>query len=234
MPLYPKQRTDTQTNSRINRDRTQRYSYDPSYGQTPKDSYEDLFKQFERLQVKAENLAERDPVFASRLENLAKQFASSRKSKHQKSYTNLNSSTTNHTHYSHQPGTVPKQQHQHQPQQQQQPPPPSYNPFHPPNYYRAHVPTPPPTQKQAPTTHQQQQPPHSTPPPPQFFANSQSFHNFNNNGSSNPKTNFKNGYNHHRHNHPHRHKRYFANQPDVLFVMEDAYNPNKITVILIY
>ena len=132
-------------NNNKHHDRTQRYSYDPSYGQ--RDSYEDLFKQFERLQVKAENLAQRDPVFASRLENLAKQFAMGRKSKFQKSFTNLNANNSNengnfsHSAHFYPPPTAPMS---HPQQQQAHPPPPNYSPYHPPHYYRGHVPTPPP------------------------------------------------------------------------------------------
>jgi hypothetical protein len=157
MPMFTKQCDD------IKRDyHHYRYSYDPSYehsqhkdSSTPKpwhrDSYDDLFRQFERLQMKAESIAEKDPVFAIRLENLAKQFADGRRSRAQRT----NNQTFNHS-------TTPKP-----------PPPPPPLQQHPkfttyqeqPSFHRSHVPTPPPSSQKPP----------NPPKPPPFYPSSNSF-----------------------------------------------------------
>ena len=226
-------------------DRTHRYSYDPTYQtshnqatkSSQRDSYEDVFKEFEKLQIKAENIAQRDPAFAARLENLAQRFSESRKQ---------------------------KQGHNQQNNKNRfpfPPPPPSFNPFQPPNYFRGFVPTPPPSNIPPPTQHSHAHHHAQPPPPPHYYANSSSF----GNGSTIPPNGKNNTFNfgpqappppppfyhHHHHRHHHqshqshpnhhqqhhqnsqhrnRHKAYYSENPDTLFVVEDDHNPKKTTV----
>lgn len=199
MPMYKEKLRDSQKTQRNTKEKAQqRYSYDPTFPSTnghhslfnERNSYEELFKQFETLHLKAESIAEKDPIFATRLENLARNIAESRKFRR----------------FSRYPFPPPPPP----------PPPRGYNAQFP-HFYRA-GPPPPPQQPQYPMP----PPPPPPPPPPQqrYYHNSHSF--------------VRENVNKHSKRYSHVHSKpqtnYFGNQPDVLYVLEDAYDPKKITV----
>jgi len=219
------------------RDRSHRYSFDPNYFDSHR-THEEIFRQFESLHLKAETIARKDPFFAIRLDNLTRHMVEGRKVR------NLQRAASQHStpHTATAPQPPPPQ-----PAQAPQPPPPQQNfnqSFHYQPYYQRQTsyhtygaaPQPPPPQSQPQTQPQAQPQPQPQAPPKQQPtrtvppSGSSRFHT----SASFARDSFTHKSQKASSSNSHAHHSYFtkysAKQPNLLFVIEDDYDPKKITV----